>query len=328
MKRRDEIITGAFVLLGLAAIVVGGLWLSRARLSGDFRTLTARVRTVGQLRPGNVVTLRGVEIGRVQTVRFADSGVDVVLRVRTDAPLPAHPAVFLRPRSLFGEWGAAIVPAGSHAGTSEDSIPRPDSILPGQTATDFAQLSDYTADIASNLQTITQRVEVAFNKQTAANLARSIDNFEQASSDLVDLLGRQRQSFGGFADDMAAAGRTVRQASADLDSTLARLEKATQGGQLQDIFANVQQASGSMTHVASRMDTTMGHVNRVATRADSVLGAFNALVSGVNAGHGSLGQLANDPDLYENLASTLVELRSLLDELKRNPGKYFKFSIF
>ena len=233
---------------------------------------------------------------RVQAVRFADSGVDVVLRVRTDAPLPSHPAVLLRPRSLFGEWGAAIVPAGSRAGMGEDSIPRPDGVLPGQTATDFAQLSDYTAEIASNLQTITQRVEVAFNKQTAANLARSIDNFEKAS--------------------------------ADLDSTLARLEQATQGGQLQDIFANVQKASGSMTHVASRMDTTMGHVNHVATRADSVLGAFNALLAGVNAGHGSLGQLANDPDLYENLASTLVELRSLLDELKRNPGKYFKFSIF
>jgi phospholipid/cholesterol/gamma-HCH transport system substrate-binding protein len=328
MKRRDEIITGAFVLLGLAVIVVGGLWLSRSRLSGDFRTLTARVRTVGQLRPGNVVTLRGVEIGRVQTVQFARSGVDVVLRVQTDAPLPSHPAVLLRPRSLFGEWGAAIVPAGSRAGMGQDSIPRPDSVLPGQTATDFAQLSDYTAEIASNLQTITQRVEVAFNKQTAANLARSIDNFEKASADLVDLLGRQRQSFGGFAEDMAAAGRTVRQASADLDSTLARLEEATQGGQLQDIFANVRKASGSMTDVASQMQTTMGHVNHVATRADSVLGQFNSLVAGVNAGRGSLGQLANDPDLYENLASTLVELRSLLDELKRNPGKYFKFSIF
>ncbi|MDP2479421.1 MAG: MlaD family protein [Candidatus Palauibacterales bacterium] len=328
MKRRDEIITGAFVLLGLAVIVVGGLWLSRSRLSGDFRTLTARVQTVGQLRPGNVVTLRGVEIGRVQAVQFARSGVDVVLRVRTDAPLPSHPAVLLRPRSLFGEWGAAIVPAGSRAGMGQDSIPRPDSVLPGQTATDFAQLSDYTAEIASNLQTITQRVEVAFNKETAANLARSIDNFEKASADLVELLGRQRQSFGGFAEDMAAAGRTVRQASADLDSTLARLEEATQGGELQDIFANVQKASGSMTDVASQMQTTMGHVNHVATRADSVLGEFNSLVAGVNAGRGSLGQLASDPDLYENLASTLVELRSLLDELKRNPGKYFKFSIF
>jgi phospholipid/cholesterol/gamma-HCH transport system substrate-binding protein len=328
MKRRDEIITGAFVLLGLAVIVVGGLWLSRSRLSGDFRTLTARVRTVGQLRPGNVVTLRGVEIGRVQAVQFARSGVDVVLRVRDDAPLPSDPAVLLRPRSLFGEWGAAIVPAGSRVGMGQDSIARPDSVLPGQTATDFAQLSDYTAEIASNLQTITQRVEVAFNKETAANLAQSIDNFEKASADLVDLLGRQRQSFGGFANDMAAAGRTVRQASADLDSTLARLEEATQGGQLQDIFANVQKASGSMTDVASQMQTTMGHVNHVATRADSVLGEFNSLVAGVNAGRGSLGQLANDPDLYENLASTLVELRSLLDELKRNPGKYFKFSIF
>jgi len=328
VKRRDEIITGAFVLLGLAVIVVGGLWLSRSRLSGDYRTLRARVRTVGQLRPGNIVTLRGVEIGRVQNVQFAPTGVDVVLRVRADAPLPERAGVLLRPRSLFGEWGAAIVPIDLHTATGWDSIPRPDSVLPGQTATDFAQLSDYTAEIASNLETITERVQVAFNKQTAANLAQSIDNFEHASSDLVELLGRQRQSFGGFADDMAAAGRTVREASADLDSTLARLEEATQGGQLQDIFANVKQASGSMNDVATQMQATMGRVNHVAMRADSTLGQFQVLLAAVNGGQGTLGQMANDPQLYENLSSTLVELRALLDELKRNPGKYFKFSIF
>jgi phospholipid/cholesterol/gamma-HCH transport system substrate-binding protein len=328
VKRRDEIITGAFVLLGLVAIVAGGLWLSRSRLSGDYRTLRARVRTVGQLRPGNVVTLRGVEIGRVQDVAFAPWGVDVILRVRADVPLPAHPAVLLRPRSLFGEWGAAIVPVGSRPSFERDSVPRPDSVLPGETATDFAQLSDYTAAIASNLQSITERVEVAFNRQTAANLAHSIDNFEKASADLVELLGRQRESFGGFADDMADAGRTVREASTALDSTLARLEEATQGGQLQDIFANVKQASGSMTDVAAQMQSTMGRVNAVATRADSALGSFQTLLARVNGGQGSLGQLANDPELYENLSSTLVELRALLDELKRNPGKYFKFSIF
>ncbi|HKK28015.1 MAG TPA: MlaD family protein [Gemmatimonadota bacterium] len=329
MKRRDEIVTGAFVLLGIAVIVAGGLWLSQNRWGGDFRTIRARVRSVGQLRAGNVVTVRGVEVGRVQDIAFADSGVDVVLRVRADAPLPSDPEVLLRPRSLFGEWGAAIVARGaSGTPTPDTSLVTSDSVLPGATATDFAQLSDYTAQIAENLRTITDRVQVAFNAQTAANLAHSIDNFEKASSDLVDLLGRQRESFGGFAEDIAAAGRMARQASADLDSTLSRLEEATSGGQLQDIFADVQSTSHSMSDVATQLQTTSRNVNATVTRADSLLTSFQSLVGGVNRGEGSLGQIARDPALYENLSSTLVELRALLDELKRNPGKYFKFSIF
>lgn len=327
LNTRDEVVTGTFVLLGVALVVVGALWLSESRWRGDYREVSAFFDNVGQLRPGNPVTLRGVEVGRVRSVEVRGDGVLVHFRVESDVPLPERPVVSLQPVSMFGGWSAAIRPA-SATDLALDTVPRPEDALPGVTSSDFADLSDYAGEIAANLGRITDRVEVAFNEQTAAELARAVSNFEDASQELVTLLGRQRESFGGFAEDMESAGRNIRQVAAALDSTVSRLETATQEGELEAIFDNTRDATASLSRVSGRLETTSARLDRTILRADSVLAVADSLLSDMERGEGTLGRLASDPALYEDLSATLTELRSLLDDLKSNPGKYFKFSIF
>lgn len=328
MKARDEVVIGIFVLVGVAVLVGGGMWLSQDRWGGEYRTLEASFQTVGQLRPGNSVRIRGVDVGRVQQIEVGPEAARVVMRVREDAPLPVRPVASLQPVSLFGEWTASIEAGRRHPSALADTAALPEGVLPGVTASDFSELSEYTADIASNLQGITDRLEVAFNRETAENLARSVENFEQASVELVALLERQRKGFGGFADDMASAGRTLRRVAADLDSTVSRLEAATAEGELAAILDNTREATAALARVSSSLDSTSTAARRTIARADSALGQAEAIVSRVNRGEGSLGRLASDPLLYEDLSSTLRELQALLDDLKQNPGKYFKFSIF
>lgn len=324
----DEAVTGVFVLLGAALVVAGGMWLSQDRWGGEYRTLEASFGTVGQLRPGNSVRIRGVDVGHVQQIEVDQDAARVTLRVREEAPLPENPVVSLQPVSLFGEWAASIEAGRRHPGARADTATLPAGVLPGVTASDFSELSSYTADIASNLEGITERLELAFNRETADNLARSVENFERASSELVRLLERQRESFGGFAEDMASSGRTIRRVAVDLDSTMSRLESATAEGELAAILDNTREATASLARVSGNLDTTATAIRRTVARADGALGQAEAILERVNQGEGSLGRFASDPLLYEDLSSTLTELQTLLDDLKRNPGKYFKFSIF
>lgn len=328
MNGRDEVVTGVFVLLGVALIVVGALWLSEHRWQGEYRTLQARFDEVGQLRAGNTVRLRGVDVGSVQSIDVDREGVTAVLRVRSEVPLPDRPVVSAQPVSLFGEWAAAIAPASRFPEAAADTADLPEGTVPGVTSSDFAQLSDYTGQIASNLENITSQLEVAFNEQTARNLARAVDNFEQASDELVGLLGRQRRSFGAFAEDLEHSGRTLRRVAADLDSSVARLERATRGGDLESIVDNTRRTSESLERVSGRLEGTAASAERAIQRADSALLHAESVLGRVDRGEGSLGQLTSDPRLYEDLTVTLTELRALLDDLKENPGKYFKFSIF
>ncbi|NGM90782.1 MCE family protein, partial [Parapusillimonas sp. SGNA-6] len=48
----------------------------------------------------------------------------------------------------------------------------------------------------------------------------------------------------------------------------------------------------------------------------------------ISRGEGSLGLLVHDDKLYNNLSSASAELDALVSDLKTNPGKYLKLSIF
>lgn len=328
MSRRDEVVTGLFVLLGTAVILGGALWLSESRWRADYRTIEARFPAVGQLQTGSAVTFRGVQVGRVQEIRVAGDGVRVVMRVETDVDLPDELLAVARPVSMFGEWAASLEPVRQHPAAGE-GVPDPrEGEIRGVTASDFAQLSDYAGEIAGNLETITDRIEVAFNEETARDLARAVQNFEQASGELVTLLAQQRESMGQFSRDLSESGRTLRDVSANLDSTVARLEAATEEDELQDILENTRRATASLDTLAGSLNVTAGEVRSTVARADSAVRRAEAILSGIEEGRGSLGRLSQDPVLYENLSVTLAELQALLDDLKRNPGKYFKFSIF
>lgn len=321
---------GAFVLAGVALLVAGALWLSNARLGGEMRDLTARFQTVGQLRPGNPVTVRGVEVGRVHAVAFSpDGAVEITMRIDAETPLPPSPVVQLRPTSLFGQWEAAVVPAvavdTALVGAAADL---PANRLPGVTQADFSDLSSYTEDIAENLQGITEQVERVFTDTTVQNLARLAENVERASEDLAELVAQQRETFRGLTEDVSSTGATVRRAAAQLDSTLTRLESATAEGELQEIFENTRETSATLRELADELRTNSRRMDQVLTRADSTFLGARAFVDGLNRGEGALGRLARDTVLYETTVATLSELRSLLEDLKRRPGKYFNFSIF
>ena len=77
MKRSNEFAVGLAVLLAIALVVAGALWLSGTDVNRKQVTARARFRTVGGLGVGAPVTLRGVRVGRVEgrvQVRVRDDG--------------------------------------------------------------------------------------------------------------------------------------------------------------------------------------------------------------------------------------------------------------
>lgn len=329
MSDRNDIIVGVFVLAGVGLIVGGAIWLGGTGWGQDQRTLTARFRDVGQLRSGNNVTVRGVPVGRVESVELTGGGgVDVEMWLRDSAPMPERPVAEIRPSSLFGQWQVAIVPGRTVTDLAVDSLPRPEGGIPGYAQADFAQMSEFTSDIAENLRVITDRLELAFNERTAQNLASSIENFEQASQELVSLVQQQQEGVGAFASDMQRAGATVRQAAARLDSTLSRLEQATAEGEMSSIFENTEQATARLNELTGQLQTTTARMNEVLARADTTFSGAQQLVGEVNRGEGALGRFVRDTALYERTAATLSQLRALLEDLRENPNRYFQLSIF
>jgi phospholipid/cholesterol/gamma-HCH transport system substrate-binding protein len=59
----------------------------------------------------------------------------------------------------------------------------------------------------------------------------------------------------------------------------------------------------------------------VVTKADTLLGR-------VERGEGTIGLLVNDPSLYRNSDSLVIDLRAFLADFRRNPKRYVNLSVF
>lgn len=327
--KRNEVLTGLFVVLGIGAVVAGALWLSGGRWSGQGTVITAAFRSVGQLKTGNPVTYRGVPVGTVEAVRFTDTGpVAVDMRLRPDVPLPEDPVALLQASSLFGDWQAALYPAAERPDLAADTARLPEGMIPGRSLAEFSALSEHTSEIARNLRGLTERLELAVNDSTAEQVAGSIRNVNLATEELLGLLRDQRAALDRVSTDVSEAGTTIQDASVALQTTLARLDSATAGGRLDRIFADAETTSANLREVSAEWRAAGEQLHETLARADSTLAAANDAIERINRGEGTLGLLASDTVLYENTAATIGELRALLTDLKQNPGKYFHFSVF
>jgi phospholipid/cholesterol/gamma-HCH transport system substrate-binding protein len=329
VTRKNEIITGLFVILGIAAVAVGAIWLSGGGWRDSGHTLTARFRDVGQLKVGNRVTSRGVGVGVVEEIRFAADGTVLVdMRVRDGVPIPERPVALLEPSSLFGDWEATLIPAEERPAVAADTAGLPEGAVPGGSIPEFSELTDHTAEIASNLRDITDRLDRALTEDVAEQLKDVIANVSAASTEVLEILRVQRVAFDTLASDVRATGRAVREASSALEAVVSRLDSATAGRRLETILADAESAAANLRSLTAEWRDAGGQANQVLARADTALAEASVVLARISRGEGSLGRLSSDTVLYENTAAALAELRALLDEIKTNPERYFSFSIF
>jgi phospholipid/cholesterol/gamma-HCH transport system substrate-binding protein len=128
-----EFFVGAFVLLGLAAVV----WLSvkmgaGGLIGGDTYLLEARFTNAGGLNSGSSVLVAGVPVGKVEGIRVdaADYSAIVTLRVDSGLKLPTDSMASIKTTGLIGDKYVALAPgadetsleAGSRITMTESSV--------------------------------------------------------------------------------------------------------------------------------------------------------------------------------------------------------------
>jgi phospholipid/cholesterol/gamma-HCH transport system substrate-binding protein len=115
-----EIVTGVFVVLGLAAlgylsISIGGLRV----LPRDAYRVTARFSNVGDLKARAPVKIAGVTIGRVESIRLADYYGETQLSIRRDVKLPKDTIASITTAGLLGEAYVALSPGSDDQDVAE-----------------------------------------------------------------------------------------------------------------------------------------------------------------------------------------------------------------
>ena len=358
MKLKNEALVGLTVILGIITAIMGAVWLSGRSWGAEYKQVVASFSAVGQLAQGNPVTFRGVNVGRVSKIELSPrgTGVYVTMDVRPDVPLGGDAGVLLGSASLFGDWQAQIVSQSEFPDLLFTSTPRRD-VLPGASLPDISELTAVAARIASDIETLSERIQIAVTPETAVEIRKTIENVSAASERLSGFLESQTRTYSQVGTNVLASTENIRQATAAAQATMNDVRASLRGGDVQQILTNARVASENLTALTSELrgagagvpglvaqaDSTLGAFGRTAeslnstiaglqpglaevgptvTEARTLITNFNTLLTHLSSQQGTIGRLMQDPALYEEFQRLVVSMQRLMADIQANPAKY------
>jgi len=293
MKRRDEVLVGILLTVGVVIAVLGTIWLVRGGFSSGY-PLYARFNWGAGVKQGQPVRLAGVQIGVVGDVELDPRGtILVTMTIEDNYHVPRNSTAAVVPVGIFGDQEIALLPKEPSPifFAEGDSVP-PAAPKPG--------LSELTA----RADTISQRLD---------DVAKAVQLELVQSGGITDL----RKTLGATHDLARQLGTIAAEQSRQLTLTLGQFRKTTaaiDSVQLDSTLRNLQQTTRNLATFTDSLRGTAQQLNAVLAKADH--------------GDGTLGKLLNDPGLYHDLRRLTTRLDSLTLDFKKNPRRYINLEIF
>lgn len=163
-------------------------------------------------------------------------------------------------------------------------------------------------------------------KDQLSNVLLKLDSTLASTNKIVDEQNRREIKL--LLSNLNKTIESFKGASDRTNSILANNEKG-----LHEVVANANAAMLTANKtldkygsVAERVD--IDKLNGTIDQFNQTAGKLNNVISGIQNGEGSLGKLAKDEELYNNLTKTSKNLNELVEDFKVNPKRYVNFSVF
>ncbi len=337
MKRANETLVGASVLVAIALVVAGSVWLSGARFGANDILKDVRVKAIGGLAVGDPVLLRGVRIGRVESIRLAPGDwVNVGLRFPAGTTLPRDAVALFVSTTLFGDWSVQLTSLNNLKGGDPEVLKQvttagvklPRGMLAGAALPDVGQLTAQAGRIASDIATISSRVQDAFDSTSAERLKGAFRDLSRLSAVLKTIAQGQESTLTRIGGNIDTGTALLAQSARNLARAASRVDSATSRDQLQRILSHTDSVTTDLTAVAGNVRALAAAAAGQQQAFERIVARTDSMLARIQAGEGTLGRLSRDTTLYSEAVETVRSLRALLQDIQKNPRRYFSFSVF
>jgi phospholipid/cholesterol/gamma-HCH transport system substrate-binding protein len=142
--------------------------------------------------------------------------------------------------------------------------------------------------------------------------------------------------------DLNASIKSIRQTMKNLESTTQNLDTLVlmQSGRLSSILYNIDMITRNLNNNSSEINRVLGNlatlsdtlakanISGVIQNIDKTFSNLAQVMEKVDKGEGTLGLLINDDKLYNDLNKAVLELNNLVEDIRLNPKRYVRVSVF
>ena len=305
MNISKEIKVGALGVITIAILYFGFNFLKGSDLFSTTNEFDVVFDDVQGLQNSNVVTYKGVNVGRVMKIEpdQKNENIRVTLAVKKSIIVTDQTTALLSDDGLIGGKMIQL------------------DIKPGKELADGGRLIGKQqlglADAAI------QKITPALNDvdSLVVSLTKVINDFDKSGTALKALMASATQSTAGVNELMAKNSANLSKITTNAALLTANLNDLTNklDTQITPIIAQTGQFTSNLNKL--ELEKTVNNLN-------TTIAGLQAIMNDVNNGQGTLGKLTSDDSLYVNMDNTAAALDALLSDMKENPRRYVHFSLF
>lgn len=309
-----EFKVGFLFLLAVGLFIWGLNFLKGTDMFGQKRIFYAVYEKVEGLEPANKVKVSGLNIGQVRHLDFipGSSQIYAELYIKSDIPIPKNSVARIYSTDLLGGKAIEIV-----IGDSKELS------LPGDTlASEMEQ---------SIRDQVNEQVEPIRKKALA--LINSVDSllisFQSVFSEA------NQDNFATTFENIRFSILSIRNATSTMDSII-----DNEKNRIDNIMANIERITFNLKENNQQITNILRNVSNISDSlaaaelpqtirdAQVALANLKEISDKINRGEGTMGQIMTNDTLYYNLQQSTENLNKLLEDLRLNPKRYVKFSMF
>ncbi len=292
--RNIQIRTGIWTVFIALVMIFGYLWMSNKITTKSQRDLQISFDDVQGLEVGDKVMYRGMEAGRVKKLQTKSDQILVTVRVLSGIELLEGSRFQVWDSSLMGGKVLLIVP-GEGPGKLNTAI------------TQFGEAPEGMMDLISRASTTLAELQITMESMKSPgglndkvnSLVNNADQTVVSAKKLTDSIERD-------------LGRTIER----IDLLVTEVNSVVKENR-SPLQLTLKEAPGLLSNINGTLDSL-----RVLS------GSLAQSTEALNNGEGTAAKLLQDDELYVRMLKSLENLEILVQDIKANPKKYVKFSLF
>ena len=261
----------------------------------------------------------GILVGRVSEVEIKDDGsVVVTAAINSDAKIKRK----LVPRISGSFLGDAVIQFVESDRRDENLVQDGETIAGSVAANPLQMLTNLEGNITQAINSVT--VAGGEMGKLARNLNDLVSNNDEQINRIVMKTERSldafQQALGGFNNVMGDARMqaNLRRGLSELPELVRETRTAMKRFQSTTVLAerNMRNLEGFTGPLGRRGESIVTRIDSTVGRLDELLAQFTTFGRTLNQRDSSLGQLVNNPELYQNLNAAACNIEQLTRELK------------
>lgn len=360
MKRSDNISwaqlkVGIFIVSALIFLAVGIILMgTQTNLFTPKGKLSVIMKDVQGLKVGAPVWLAGIDVGTVAAIHFENprksNYVEVVLLVEKDSmkKIGVDSVIRVKTRGLMGEKYVDITPSQTYSEYPVRHLYGSPTIgldeVMQKAGASFDMVQDYAKKISEGEGTVSRLIQDPKLYDNLVTVTKELSDFTVKINRGQGTLGklyRSEEPYDRMISILTRADNTLR----DIQNSNGTMNKLIYDRQLYDKLVSLADKSGVAADDVHQLNVKLTSPNStigkfitdrefydkgiaLMDKADRSINALEEITAKVNRGEGTAGKLISDKELYNRLERVITDLDALVKDVKENPKRYMKFSLF